>query len=71
MSGETKWLPKAALDVQRLRKFIALKNPLAAKRAALRIKNGVNLLLENPQAGRLADTLPQYRELILSFGAGH
>ncbi len=65
---------KAANDVDRLRKFIAKKNPIAAQKAARRIREGViNVLRENPEAGRTMEhdnELRDYRELILPFGKG-
>ena len=70
MPGEITWLPGAFKDVARLRNFIKSENPRAAQRAAKRIVEGVNVLQENPEAGAPVDDLIDYRDLMLSFGAG-
>lgn len=64
------WLPGAVKDVERLRGFIRSKNPIAARRAAVRILEGVTVLKLNPNAGIPVEGLSEYRELILTFGAG-
>ena len=70
MPSEIVWLPGASRDVDRLRDFIKSDNPRAAQRAAKRIIEGVKLLQENPEAGVPVENLVDYRDLILSFGAG-
>lgn len=70
MPSEIAWLPGASRDVDRLRDFIKSDNPRAAQRAAKRIIEGVKLLQENPEAGVPVENLVDYRDLILSFGAG-
>ncbi|MEH6826340.1 MAG: type II toxin-antitoxin system RelE/ParE family toxin [Motiliproteus sp.] len=70
MPGEITWLPGAAKDVERLRNFIKSENPRAARRAAKRIFEGVNILQENPEAGVPVESLSDYRDLMLAFGAG-
>lgn len=70
MPSEITWLPGATKDVRRLRGFIKSANPRAAQRAAKRILEGVNILQDNPEAGVPVDNLTDYRELMLSFGAG-
>ena len=70
MPSEIVWLPCAFRDVARLRNFIKSENPRAAQRAAKRIVEGVNILQENPEAGLPVENLIDYRDLMLTFGAG-
>ena len=70
MSIEIVWLPSAVNDLNRLRSFIRSESTLAAKRAALRIKEGVSLLQQNPDAGKPVPDLLSFRDLVLPFGAG-
>ena len=70
MPSEIAWLPGASRDVARLRDFIKSENPRAAQRAAKRIVEGVNILQENPEAGVPVEDLIDYRDLMLTFGAG-
>ncbi|MDM3870511.1 type II toxin-antitoxin system RelE/ParE family toxin [Porticoccus sp. W117] len=71
MSGEVVWLPDAVRDVARLRDFISAENPVAAQRAARRIREMATILAENPQAGRPVDDLFPFRDLFIPFGAGN
>ena len=70
MPSEIIWLPGATRDVDRLRNFIKSENPRAAQRAAKRIVEVVNILQENPEAGVPVENLIDYRDLMLTFGAG-
>jgi len=70
MPSEIVWVPGASIDVARLRNFIKSENPRAAKRAAKRIVAGVIILQENPEAGVPVENFIDYRDLMLSFGAG-
>lgn len=70
MSCEIVWLPGAAKDVARLRKFIQKKNPCAAQRAASRIKEAVQMLIENPEAGMPVEEALPFRDLFVAFGNG-
>jgi len=70
MPSQIVWLPGASRDVPRLRNFIKSENPRAAQRAAKRIVEGVNILQENPESGVLVENLIDYRDLMLTFGAG-
>ncbi len=70
MPSEITWLPGATKDVERLRDFIKSENPRAAQRAAKRIIEGVSILQDNPEAGIPIEEMIDYRELMLSFGAG-
>ncbi len=64
------WTPEALADVRRLHRFLADKNPDAARRAASRILDGARLLKTFPAAGRPAPNRPpECRELPLRFGA--
>ncbi|PHR99464.1 MAG: plasmid stabilization system [Oceanobacter sp.] len=67
---EIVWLPSATSDVVRLRDFIKSDNPRAAQRAAERIIEGINILQANPEAGMPVENLVDYKDLVLSFGAG-
>lgn len=61
--------PTALLDLQRLREFLRSKNPLAAKRAAQAITQGVASLGSQPHIGRPIDDLPeQFRDWSIDFG---
>ena len=71
MPREIVWLPEAARDVVRLRTFIQEKNPQAAQRAASRIKEAVQILKENPEAGRPVEETLSFRDLIIPFGSGN
>ncbi len=63
------WTPAALTDVQRLYRFLALKNPHAARRAAATIRETAGLLAAQPQIGRPAeDVAPGFRELLIGFG---
>lgn len=59
----------AIADIQRLRAFIAPKNPAAAQRAGAAIVAGVQSLKTHPRIGRIIDNMPEeYRELLIPFG---
>lgn len=63
------WAPSALLDVQRLYRFLAPKNPDAAKRAVRAIRQGVRLLEQQPGVGRpIEDLSDEFREWIIDFG---
>ena len=63
------WTPPALLDMQRLYRFLADKNPDAAKRAAKAIRDGVRVLARQPGVGRPVQDMPtQYREWMIDFG---
>jgi plasmid stabilization system protein ParE len=71
VSREIVWLPLAVRDVARLREFIQEKNPQAAQRAAGRIKEAVQILRENPDAGKPVEDLMAFRDLVIPFGNGN
>ena len=49
---------KALQDVQRLREFIAKKNPQAASRAAKRLHSALSRLADQPHLGRALEQPP-------------
>ena len=62
------WSPAALLDVQRLYRFLALKNIDAAKRAVTAMRQGVRVLGQQPGIGRPIDEMPdEFREWIIDF----
>ncbi|MBZ0096205.1 MAG: type II toxin-antitoxin system RelE/ParE family toxin [Sulfuricella sp.] len=62
---------QALRDLERLRDFLRAKNPLAARRAAATIIQGVRVLDKYPHAGRPEDDMPpEFRELVIDFGDG-
>ena len=60
----------AVADLSRLRHILAGKNPLAAQRAVVAIRQRFALLTDNPEAGRPLPHLPPFRELVIPFGDG-
>lgn len=63
------WTRPALHDVARLRRFLAPKNPDAARRAVRTIRDGVKALAAHPELGRQADGLPpEFREWFVPFG---
>ncbi|MDR1920463.1 MAG: type II toxin-antitoxin system RelE/ParE family toxin [Candidatus Adiutrix sp.] len=65
------WSPSALLDIQRLYRFLAANDPSAAQKAAGAIRRGIQILARQPEVGRPFEGLdPEYREWLLSFGAG-
>ncbi len=63
------WSPQALLDVQRLYRFLAPKNPDAARRAVAAIRQGVKVLALQPRIGRpVLDMDDEFRDWIIDFG---
>ncbi len=63
------WSQPALLDVQRLYRFLAPKNPDAAKRAVKAIRQGMKVLGQQPGVGRPVEDMPEaFREWIIDFG---
>ncbi len=62
------WSPAALRDVQRLYRFLAAKNPGAASRAVRAIREGVQVIADQPAIGRPLDDVPDYREWLIGFG---
>jgi plasmid stabilization system protein ParE len=57
----------AAVDLERLRSFLAKTNPAAAGRAATILASAIQSLDTMPKRGRPSE-LPNIRELIVPFG---
>lgn len=64
------WLPTASRDIRRLRRFLEVNSPSAAKRAVLKMLTGAEILAEHPEAGGPLNDGTGRRELVLPFGAG-
>ena len=63
------WSQPALLDVQRLYRFLAPKNLDAAKQAVKAIRQGVNVLGQQPRIGRpIEDIADEFRDWIIDFG---
>lgn len=63
------WSPAALRDVQRLYRFIVPKNPSAATRAVRVIREGMQIVVEHPEAGKPMENMPpEYREWLIGFG---
>jgi plasmid stabilization system protein ParE len=58
----------AAQGLERCRRFLAEKNPLASRRAGQIIAEHLSLLESNPDIGRPLGELPDMRELVIPFG---
>ncbi len=64
------WSPAALRDVERLYTFLEEKSPIAARGAASAIRQGMNILENQPAAGRpVPDMDPEFREWFISFGS--
>ncbi|MDO8958449.1 MAG: type II toxin-antitoxin system RelE/ParE family toxin [Rhodocyclaceae bacterium] len=53
------WSEPALANVQRLYRFLAEKNPAAAKRAVKALREGVTILALHPQVGRVAEDMDE------------
>lgn len=63
------WSEPALVNVQRLYRFLAEKNPAAARRAVKAIRDGVKILVQHPQVGRVVDELDEaFRDWPVDFG---
>ena len=63
------WSPPALADVQRLYRFLAIKDGDAARRAIKTLRAGVKILARQPEAGRpVPDMDPIFREWLINFG---
>jgi plasmid stabilization system protein ParE len=63
------WTPRALQDVARIHRFLAPKNPDAARRAARAIREGIKVLGSRPEIGRPAAEMPAgFRERVIPFG---
>jgi toxin ParE1/3/4 len=64
------WLPEAKEDIRRLYHFLVERNPDAASRAVVSIKQGASRLARFPELGRRMDDDTERREWYIPFGAG-
>ena len=63
------WSQPALLDVQRLYRFLAIKNTDAAQRAVQALRQGVRVLGQQPGIGRPIEDMPvEFREWVIDFG---
>jgi len=62
------WTPAALTDIQRLYRFLAPKNPDAARRAVRAIRAGVKILAHQPHIGRMVQEMDTMREWLIDFG---
>jgi len=62
------WSRRSLLDIARLYRFLASKNPDAAQRAVKAIRAGVTVLKQQPRIGRPVDDPPQSRDWHIDFG---
>jgi plasmid stabilization system protein ParE len=63
------WSQPALVNVQRLYRFLAGKNLAAAQRAVKAIRDGVKILAQHPQVGRMVDELDEtFRDWPVDFG---
>lgn len=68
--AESRWLKEASEDFNRLHSFLEAKDIRVAKRAALTVLKGVQILENSPEIGRPRPDGSKLRELFLSFGSG-
>jgi len=63
------WSPPALADVQRLYRFLAIKDGDVARRAIKTLRAGVKIQARQPEAGRpVPDMDPIFREWLINFG---
>jgi plasmid stabilization system protein ParE len=63
------WSRQALLDVQRLYRFLAVKNIDAAKRSVKSVRQGVKVLGYQSGIGRPVEDMPEeFREWLIDFG---
>lgn len=63
------WSPAALVDVKRLYDFLKPKNLDAAKRAVKAIRQGVNVLKEQPGVGRPVEEMDdEFRDWLIDYG---
>ncbi len=58
----------AAQGLERCRRFMATRDPQAARRAGRAIERQFAILEEVPESGRPLTEMPELRELIIGFG---
>ncbi len=63
------WSADALVDVQRLYRFLSVKNSISARRAITTIRAAVQIISEHPEIGRPVDHMPtEYRDWPIAFG---
>jgi plasmid stabilization system protein ParE len=63
------WTPRALADVQRLYRFLSLKDTNAARQAVKAIRGGIKILAHQPHSGRpVEDMDAEFREWLIYFG---
>ena len=63
------WTPPALADVQRLYRFLALKDADAAQRAVKAVRAGAKILAHQPHIGRTVEDMElEFREWLIDFG---
>jgi plasmid stabilization system protein ParE len=63
------WSGPALANVQRLYRFLAEKNIVAAKRAGKAIREGVKILAAHPQVGKVVEDMDAvFRDWPVDFG---
>ncbi len=63
------YAPGALRDLQRLHEFLKPRNPAAARRASVIIREAVQVIAHQPGLGRPIEDMPdEYREWIIKFG---
>lgn len=63
------WTPQALSDLQRLYRFLALKDINVARNAIREIRRSVKILTDQPASGRpVVELSPLYREWPINFG---
>ena len=64
------WSAAALSDAQRVYRFLAQKNGLAASETVKTIRLSMNILEQHPEVGRpVSEMEPEYREWPISFGS--
>lgn len=64
------WSADALADVQRLYRFLAIKNSMSARRAISTIRQAVQIISDHPEIGRPVDNMPnEYRDWPIAFGS--
>jgi plasmid stabilization system protein ParE len=63
------WTPSSLADIQRLYRFLAVKDQNAASKAIAAIRQSVKPLETLPNIGRSVQDMPtEYREILIDFG---
>lgn len=63
------WSPAALVDIKRLYDFLKPRNMDAARRAVKAIRQGVNVLQEQPGVGRPVEEMDdEFRDWFIDFG---